>query len=394
MTEPSRRITPPDFTTAPGLRAVLAALPRARLVGGCVRDTLAGHPVADIDLATPDTPEAVTEALQHAGLRAIPTGLAHGTVTALSHGQGFEITTLRRDLETDGRHAVVAFTDDWREDAARRDFTINAMSMTADGAVFDYFGGLADLDSGRVRFVGEAATRIAEDYLRILRFFRFFARYGQTAPDPEAAEAIAAAVPGLAMLSAERVWNELKRILCAPAPDAALALMDRLGVLHAVLPEARRRPLDNLPPDPLLRLAALLDADPAPLAGRSLADRLKLAGEEAERLLALRGPAPPEEVDDAALLRLLADIPADILIGRAWIAGRSPALRARIAAQTPPVFPLQGRDLVATGLQPGPELGQVLRTLRAWWLEGGCVADRAAILAHMEGAQLAGRRAP
>src|SRR6478752_9303680 len=175
---PALRITPPAFLAEPALAAVMAALPEARVVGGAVRDTLAPREVREIDLATPRTPEQVTQALREAGLRAVPTGLAHGTVTAVSDGQGFEVTTLRRDVQTDGRRAVVAFTDDWRADAARRDFTINAMSLTRAGEVFDYFGGIADLRAGVLRFVGDPATRIAEDYLRILRYFRFLARYG------------------------------------------------------------------------------------------------------------------------------------------------------------------------------------------------------------------------
>ena len=200
-------MTLPAFLSDPAVGAIFDALPHARIVGGAVRDALIGRAVADIDLATPDTPDAVAAALARSGIRCVPTGLDHGTQTAVVNGRGYEITTLRRDVETDGRHAVVAFTDDWREDAARRDFTINAMSMTRDGAVFDYFGGQADLRAGIVRFVGDAATRIAEDYLRILRFFRFFARYGGT-PDPAAVAAIRDALPGLAGLSVERVcWR-------------------------------------------------------------------------------------------------------------------------------------------------------------------------------------------
>lgn len=364
----------PVCLDTPGLDAVLTALPRARLVGGAVRDTLAGCPVADIDLATPDAPEAIVTALEQAGLRAIPTGIAHGTVTALVDGQHFEITTLRRDVETDGRHAVVAFTDDWRVDAARRDFTMNAMSMDRDGRIFDYFGGAEDLRHHRVRFVGQAATRIAEDYLRILRFFRFFARYGREPADPEALAAIAAGVPGLARLSGERVWSELRRILAAARPDAAIALMDRLGVLAAILPQARVRPLDALPADPLLRLAALHSLGAPPL---------KLSGEEAERLALLQGAAPPETDDAAELRRWLADTSADILIGRAWLQERSAALRATLAGLPRPVFPLQGRDLLAAGVAPGPGMGAVLRQLRAWWIEGGCVAGREALLAKL-----------
>jgi poly(A) polymerase len=382
---PALHIAPPAFLADPALHAVLAALPRARLVGGCVRDALAGREVADIDLATPDEPEAVTRALEAAGLRAVPTGLDHGTVTAVSGHRGFEVTTLRRDVETDGRRARVAFTEDWREDAARRDFTMNALSMTPDGAVHDYFHGIADLRHGRVRFVGDPATRIAEDYLRILRFFRFHGRYGVGAPDAAATTAIAAGVPGLAQLSAERVWSEVKRILAMPEPLACLWLMQDLGVLAAVMPEGVS--LDGLarlvdadaPPDPVLRLAALLDGDPA-----ALALRLRLSGAERGRLIALRdGPAPPRDADDDELRRRLADLPACVLIGRVWLAGGDAALRARIEALPVPVFPLQGRDLRAAGMEAGPAMGLMLRDLRQWWLDGGCVADAAACRAEL-----------
>ncbi len=269
---PALHIRPPEFLADPRLRAVLTALPEARVVGGAVRDALAERPIADpgadIDLATPRPPHDIVRALTKAGIRAVPTGISHGTVTAVIGGRGFEVTTLRRDVETDGRHASVAFTEDWRVDAARRDFTINAMSMTADGAVFDYFNGIADLHAGAVRFVGDAATRIAEDYLRILRFFRFHARYGTGAPDPAALAAIRAGVGGLAILSVERVWSELQRILAAPDPSGAVALMAELGVLAAVLPEGAdpgklaRLVAAGAPADPILRLAALLTGTP------------------------------------------------------------------------------------------------------------------------------------
>ncbi len=218
-------MTQPAFLTDPTLGRVWDALPEARVVGGAVRDALADRAVMDIDLATPRAPVHVMLALKRAGVKVVPTGLTHGTVTAAVDGRGFEITTLRRDLETDGRHAVVAFTEDWRLDAARRDFTINAMSMARDGSVFDYFNGTADLENGRVRFVGDPATRIAEDYLRILRFFRFYARYGRVPPDAATLDALRAGIPGLARLSVERVWMELRRILGAPDPVEAVGLM-------------------------------------------------------------------------------------------------------------------------------------------------------------------------
>ena len=310
------------------------------------------------------------ERLAEAGLRCIPTGLAHGTVTALSAGTGFEITTLRRDVETDGRHATVAFTDDWREDAARRDFTINAMSMTVDGEVFDHFGGLEDLAAGRVRFVGDPAARIAEDYLRILRYFRFVARYETQGGDAAALAAIAAGVPGLARLSPERVWSELKRILATPAADAALRLAERTGVLGAILPEARLRPVNDLPADPLVRLAAMLSGM------GTLAERLRLSGAEAERLAAVFGPVPDEDASDDDLRRALAGHDTKTLLDRAWLAGRGAALRGRISAMPVPVFPVQGRDLIAAGQQPGPGLGQELARLRGVWLESGCLLSQ------------------
>jgi poly(A) polymerase/tRNA nucleotidyltransferase (CCA-adding enzyme) len=390
MTEPpALTIPPPAFLADPALTAVLDALPEARVAGGAVRDTLARRPVADIDLATPRHPEQVIAALAKAGLRAVPTGLAHGTVTAVSGGRGFEITTLRRDVATDGRHAVVAFTGDWRDDAARRDFTINAMSMTRAGAVFDYFGGIADLRAGTLRFVGDPATRIAEDYLRILRFFRFFARYAAAPPDPAAVAAIRAGVPGLAQLSAERVWSELTRILAAPDPRAAVALMAELGVLPAVIPEGADPSrlacmiAAGAPADSLLRLAALLTGDPA-----AFADRLRLATAERDRLLALRdAPLLSPEADDASLRRHLFQTAPDVLIDRTWLAcGAGPAwdgLRARLAATPRPVFPLEGRDVLALGLAPGPAVGALLRAVRQWWLDGGCTADAAACRAEL-----------
>jgi poly(A) polymerase len=371
----------------PDLAPVLAALPRARVVGGAVRDALAGLAVADVDLATPDMPDAVMAALAAAGLRVVPTGLAHGTVTAVSGRRPIEITTLRRDVRTDGRHAEVAWSDDWREDAARRDFTINAMSLDRAGGLHDYFGGADDLRDGRVRFVGEAAARIAEDYLRVLRFFRFFARYGRGAPDGAAVAAIADGVAGLAVLSAERVWSELKKILAAPDPVGSVALMARLGVLAAVLPEgfsvARLAALvaRGAPADPLLRLAALLDGDDA-----ALAKRLKLSVAEQGLLAAFRS-GPVSGGDDAALRRALADEDAAVLVGRVWLAdGPDPAaLVAQVMALEKPVFPLEGRDALALGALPGPAVGAALRAVREWWLAGGCVADGAACRERLRG---------
>ena len=366
----------------PGMDEVWAALPEVRMVGGAVRDMLVGREVADVDFASPLTPREVMARAKACGLKAVPTGVEHGTVTLVAAGRGFEVTSLRRDVETDGRHARVEFTDDWREDAARRDFTINAMSCTRDGEIFDYFGGRADLAAGIVRFVGEAAARIAEDYLRVLRFFRFFARYGRGGPDARAVAAIAEGREGLRQLSAERVWSEVKKILAAPAPLAAVELMRETGVLEIVLPGAKPERLAALlgrgaPVDPLLRVAALTDED--------LAVRLKLSGAEAAALAAWRKPLglKPED-DEAALRRALAEAPHEMLMGRVWLWGGDGAgwagLRDRMAAMERPVFPLLGRDLVALGMEPGLRMGEILAEMRRWWMEGGCVAGRVACL--------------
>lgn len=371
---------------SPGLPGVLAALPRARLVGGCVRDMLAGCAIADIDLATPDPPEATMAALAAAGLRAIPTGLAHGTVSALSAGHLFEITTLRRDDETDGRRAKVSWTGDFGQDAARRDFTINAMFLDRHGELHDYFDGAADLAAGRVRFVGEAGLRVAEDYLRILRFFRFFARYGRGAADSAAVGAIRAGLAGLGGLSVERVWSELKRILAAPDPRGAVALMGELGVLAAILPEGvdfsglERLIALGAPANPMLRLAALLLGD-----AEVFADRLKLSNAERDYLVSVRqGSVPGWDADDTALRQALAEEPSVLLGDRLWLAGVGEgALRARIAGMARPVFPLEGRDALALGAAPGPGIGEALRAVRGWWLEGGCVASREVLVVRL-----------
>ncbi|MBL6076549.1 CCA tRNA nucleotidyltransferase [Belnapia sp. T18] len=389
---------PADWIAPPGLlrrgapAAVLAALPGARAVGGAVRDALAGRPVHDVDVAAPLPPEGIAGRLRAAGLRVFETGLAHGTVTAVLDREPVEVTSLRRDVATDGRHAEVAWTTDWREDAARRDFTINAMSLSAEGALWDYFGGRADLAAGRVRFVGDPATRLREDYLRALRFFRFQARYGTGAPDATAVAAIRMAVPGLARLSAERVWMELKRLMQAPDPCEALALMAEAGVLAAVLPEALDLTLlgrlvgIGAPVEPLLRIAALLPAG----AAEAVAGRLRLSGEEREGLADLLSlPRPTPGDGDAVLRRLLAVRDHASVLDRTWLGEAEQggegwvALRQRIAALERPVFPLQGRDALAAGLAPGPSVGRLLAALRGWWLEGGCTAGREACLARL-----------
>lgn len=406
---PQGRIAPPAFLAAPAPAAVLAALPGARAVGGCVRDALAGRAVHDVDVAAPMPPEEIARLLKAAGLKVFETGLQHGTVTAVLDRQPVEVTALRRDVATDGRHAEVAWTTDWRVDAERRDFTINAMSCDQAGNLWDYFGGREDLAAGRVRFVGDAATRLAEDYLRALRFFRFWARYGRGEADPVALAAIREAVPGLqARIAPERIWMELKRLFEAPDPTPALALMAETAVLPAVLPEFRTAaPLSLLlargaPADPLLRLAAtLLPGGPGVAGG--LATRLRLSGEERTRLGRLLESAKNHEAAIAvsdrypALLRpWLARQGSHAAAAEAlWMAEAADGLdraglRATVAAMEVPVFPVLGRDLLALGMPPGPAVGLLINALRDWWLAGGAEAPRDACLdearRRMEGA--------
>jgi poly(A) polymerase/tRNA nucleotidyltransferase (CCA-adding enzyme) len=391
-------MAPPGFLAEGTPAAVLAALPGARAVGGCVRDALAGRPVHDIDIAAPLPPEAIAERLRAAGLRVFETGLAHGTLTAVRDRQAVEVTALRRDLATDGRHAEVAWTTDWREDAQRRDFSINAMSCTAEGALWDYFGGREDLAAGRVVFVGDPMTRLREDYLRALRFFRFWARYGQGAPDAAALAAIRAAVPGLrSRIAAERIWMEIKRLLEAPDPLGALALMRATGLFGAVLPEAEgfvalgRLVARGAPADPLLRLAALLPA--VSPAHPALAARLKLSGEEAARLRFLLEHKAP---DAAALTRfraatrLLGPVESLLWLAEARDGEDRAALREAAAATPVPVFPLLGRDALEAGLPSGPGIGALLKSVEAWWLAGDCTADRAACLDELRARIAAG----
>ncbi len=364
-----------------GVNRLWAAIPEARIAGGAVRDMLLGQPVSDVDFASPLSPEAVMQRLGAAKIKTVPTGLAHGTITAIIGRRNFEITTLRRDIETDGRHAVIAFTDNWKEDAARRDFTINAMSMTREGTVFDYFGGQDDLRTGRIRFVGDAQTRIREDYLRILRFFRFYARYAKAEPEPDAIAAITQCRDGISKLSKERIWSELKNILAAPDPGAAVALMQSGGVLPLILPEGVNLPAFNrllsyhAPADPLMRISALYAGDI-----QKLGLRLKLSVNELVKLFVYRMPNKLHpNATDVHLRRALAEDTAEFLISKTWLAQTDepgwPELRDRIAATPRPEFPLQGRDIVALGISAGPRIGEILNHTRRWWKFQGCTAD-------------------
>ncbi len=382
------RLAPQPWMTEPRAGAVLDALEAvggegcARFVGGCVRNALSGCPVADIDIATTLPPRQTLAALEAAGIRAVPTGIDHGTVTAISGRIPFEVTTLRRDVETDGRRAVVAFTTDWAEDAARRDFRLNALYVDRGGRLFDPVGGgIADALAGRIVFVGEAQTRIREDYLRILRFFRFYAWYGAGEPDAEALRACAALRSGIATLSAERVSSELLKLLGAPDPRTALRLMAETGVLGMVLPwdldMARFEAMVEIDRDANLRLSALLPDDDAAVV--EAAKRLRLSNAQRERLLAALLPETPQvslALDArgarAALYRLGAPTFRDRL-KRAWARtptgeGAARALLAYAETWRAPRFPLNGADVMAAGAPKGPEVGRLLAEVEAWWV--------------------------
>ena len=393
-------LTDRSWLDAKATRTLIAALDAGgidfRFVGGAVRDGLLGRKVSDIDVATPAMPEVVVRAVEAAGLKAIPTGIAHGTVTAIIARQPFEVTTLRRDVETDGRHAVVAFTDDWRADAARRDFTMNALYADRDGTITDFFGGEADARAGHVRFIGDPAQRIAEDALRILRFFRFHAWYGRGPLDGDGLAASAKLAAMIDRLSGERVRVELFKTLAAPDPGPVWRAMIDAGVMAHTLPAAigidrfsgmiaLERALD-LPADPRRRLAALTGAPSAELL-RSLKDRLKLSNRDEAHLRALGAYADrvvlvgrrrfgralyggePAWVRDAAML---AEVETGTLAG----------LIRFIEGWTEPKFPVTGADLKADGIEAGPGMGRMLAELERWWIESDFAPDKEACLAH------------
>ncbi len=367
----------------------------ARIVGGAVRNTLLGEPVQDIDIATTEPPERVIGFAERAGFGVHPVGLSHGTVLVAADGRSFEVTTLRVDVETYGRHARVAFTDDWEADAKRRDFTINALYCDRRGKVFDPVGGYADIVDHRVRFVGDAQARIREDYLRILRFFRFHARYGKGAPDIAGLTASVALQEGIEALSAERIRAELFKLLVAPGAAPTLAIMRDSGILSRVLPGghhvevvermAEIDRLHHLDPDPLLRLAALY-----PRVAEEH-ERLRLSNAERARLKGIADAGAPSPG--------LRELERKIVLYHAGAQGFRDAVRLAWAGEggdrrwlelfslpdewTPPVFPVSGGDLLETGMAPGPAVGESLRKLEDWWVASGFTADRAALLARL-----------
>ena len=346
-----------------------------RYVGGAVRDGLLGLPVNDVDLATRLRPDEVVERLQAAGIKAVPTGIEHGTVTAISDGHPYEVTTLRRDVETFGRHATVAFTDDWQEDAARRDFTINAlMADPLSGEVFDHFDGLSDLRRRHVRFIGDPYERIAEDHLRILRFFRFHARFGRDDPDEAALEACTARAKDLMALSRERIADELLKLLSVedPAPTARI-MLDR-AILAPVIPEietsawerlqsvVQAETLSSIDGDPLRRLAALLPANSQVAA--AVAARLKLSNKAKKRLACAAAP----EIGEVRALAYRLGV--ECAVDRLLLACRADDARA-IASWTPPRLPIGGGALIKRGLAEGPAVSRTLRAIEERWIDAG-----------------------
>ena len=377
-----------SWLAAPASRAVLAALAangaRPRFVGGCVRDGLLGRSSADLDIAIDQRPEDSMSLLQGAGIKVIPTGLKHGTITALADGQHFEVTALRVDVETFGRHAQVAFTDDWRQDAERRDFTINAIYADGDGHLYDPVGGVDDLAAGRVRFVGAAARRIEEDKLRILRFFRFLARFGRGAPDAEALTACTAAAPGIDGLSGERVRDEIFKILALPEPEECLKLMADTGVLQRILPDGFDLVgLVRTDGEPLRRLSAI--ATNGLQGATAITQRLRLSNRQSKRLAFLMSPPVRlrGDISRPNLRQLLYDHGAEAITDLALQQGVSD-LPDRIDEAMPPPFPLSGRDAIAAGIPAGPEVGDRLRQLEQTWRVDDFAADRTVLLAALK----------
>ena len=347
-----------------------------RYVGGAVRDEMLGMPVSDVDLATRLLPQEVVERLEAARIKAVPTGIEHGTITAVSDGHPLEVTTLRRDVSTDGRRATVAFTDDWKADAARRDFTINALSADPrTGDIYDYFGGLEDLQRRHIRFIGDPRQRIAEDHLRILRFFRFHARFGSGEPDSAALDACSRRANDLMALSRERIADELLKLLAVPDPAPTVGIMLDRNILRPVLPEIAPERLPGLKalvsdehgagiaPDALRRLAALLPRDP--VIAEDITSRLRLSNRARKRV----GCAAGTELFSSPQA-LVYRVGTDCAVDRLLLAGKT-ANAAAISAWKAPRLPISGGALIARGLPEGPVVARTLRRIEDRWVESG-----------------------
>ncbi|MFC5386097.1 CCA tRNA nucleotidyltransferase [Aquamicrobium segne] len=404
-----------DWLAQADLQRLLSVLSeggeQARIAGGAVRNALLGQMVADIDIATTTVPQETMKRAIAAGFKVAPTGIDHGTVTVIAGGTPFEVTTLRADIETDGRHASVVFGRDWKADAERRDFTINGLYAKADGTVIDLVGGLADIKARQLRFIGDPQARIREDYLRILRFFRFFAWYGHGRPDAEGLKACVQLKDGLDRLSVERVWAELKKLLSAPDPSRALLWMRQAGVLSHVLPESEKWGIDSIhglvraqmdldwPIDAMLRLESILPPDAARL--KDMAKRLRLSRAQTERLQnwAL-APSVRPDTSERALSRQLYTGNVEAITDRLRLA--LSAARARAVGDDKalveaggyfrqlrfvqgwdrPDFPVKGADLKGLGLVAGPKLGALLKQLEQEWIDSNFMLGREALLAR------------
>jgi poly(A) polymerase len=402
-----------DVLQNKGLTALLAILNQsgeeARIAGGAVRNALMQESISDVDIATTCLPDEVTRRAQAAGMAVIPTGILHGTVTVICGGEPYEVTTLRADIRTDGRHAEVAFGRDWQADAERRDFTMNALYAKADGTIVDLVGGMADIKTRAIRFIGDAEARIREDHLRILRFFRFFALYGSGRPDADGLKACARLKDSVLNLSVERVWSELKKLLSAPDPSRALLWMRQAGVLSVAIPESEKWGIDAVhgvvaagrdlgwKPDPLLRLMAIIP----PRADRveELAARLKLSTVERERLEHWVGSVlPAHDLDNHLFARELYRASEEGLVDRLKLSladARSKAVQddsemmraagySRLLALAEnwqrPEFPVSGADLIAVGLKSGPVLGARLKELEDKWVASDFTLSRTELL--------------
>ncbi|MBY0355976.1 MAG: CCA tRNA nucleotidyltransferase [Rickettsiales bacterium] len=397
-------VATPDWMRRPLVRAVIAAFEEAqrplRFVGGAVRDHLLGRPVFDVDAATTATPDETLALLAKHHIKAITTGLAHGTVTAVQDGATLEITTLRRDLTTDGRHAVVAFTDDWKEDAARRDFTINALYLTPQGVLYDYFHGEVDLQQGCIRFIGDAAARIAEDHLRILRYFRFLATHGLQSAEIGALAACETAALKLLTLSGERIRQEMLKLLAAPLPQPALDSMQQCGVLAvvtghafdltALTPLLALESALTIAPHPLLRLALLLrQTHDAPAQAAMLSARWKLSVKQTSYVSSLVKHVPLSHLNEAVARRLVylhgSDVGLMLILLEAAQRGMATheftAIWQSIKDWQPPRLPVRGEDLKQQGIGAGPILGKALRQLEERWIESDFQMTREALLA-------------
>ncbi len=394
------------WLNAPATQTLVAAFEQAgqplRFVGGAVRDALLGRAVGDIDAATPAHPNDIMRILQQAGIRALPTGLAHGTVTALIDKQHIEITTLRKDVETDGRHATVDFTDSWREDALRRDFTMNALYCTPQGEVTDYFGGIEDAKAGRIIFIGEAQQRIEEDALRILRFFRFFAGYGTGEPDATALAACQAGRGQLDQLSGERIQQEMRKLLLSAEPLVAIQALQQAEIEPHVwagtcqtdalaILQANPHPQAH---DPWLRLAALLRCGEMPAKQVAFVlKRWRMSNKDAERLSALvEAELPDASLDEAAQKRWLRHHGASRFVSQVLLAwanqpDAASAWQAMLALADQweiPTFPVTGKDIVGLGHGAGPDIGAILLELEAYWEDNHYAPDKNALLARVE----------